>query len=164
MKGRCEVSGFYIFGYARDKEHYRGKETFEPKYSITNEPRNSFNIPLISMKDAREAINRRENKIARLKKRIAELERPDMFLDCRNGDEWIWSFGEALSSATDENTKLLVPRKIARAVRLTDVWAVLEKETDEFGEAFNIHEFNSRNQAERFCKKARGKENKGDAE
>lgn len=69
------MTDFFVFGYARDKENYRGKKSFEAKYSITNEPRNSFYIPLISLSDTENVISQRDIEITLLKKRVEVLER-----------------------------------------------------------------------------------------
>ena len=61
------MTDFFVFGYARDKENYRGKKSFDPKYSITNEPRNSFYIPLISLREAEFVITQQRDEIGRLK-------------------------------------------------------------------------------------------------
>ena len=76
-KGGAGMSDFYVFGYARDKAHYRGKKSFEPKYVITDVPRNSFYIPLISLRDAESVIAQRDIEITLLRKQVEALENAD---------------------------------------------------------------------------------------
>lgn len=71
------MSDFYVFGYARDKAHYRGKKSFEPKYAITDAPRNSFYLPLISLRDAESVIAQRDVEITLLRKQVEALENAD---------------------------------------------------------------------------------------
>ena len=96
----------------------------------------------------------KDSEIARLKRRIAELERPDMFWSADYPETPFSSISELLDY--EEN---LEPVEIDRAVSLPNIWAVMTKNGDDV----IVHEFASKEEGARFCKEVMSKENKGDA-